>query len=61
LTEAIENGELKDDGCLRDKALALQSLLLGLNMMATLERSEDELWRAAKTVLCCLKVSEPEP
>ncbi len=61
LTKAVENGELKDDGCLRDKALALQSLLLGLNMMAKLERSEDELWRAAKTVLCSLKVYEPEP
>lgn len=60
LTKAVENGELEDDGCLGDKALALQSLLLGLNMMARLDRSEDELWRTAKTVLSGLKVYAQE-
>jgi len=51
LGQAAANGEIEDKGDLRDKALALQNLLIGLNVMAKVVRSEDDLWAAAKQTL----------
>jgi len=36
---------------LREKALALQNLLIGLNVMCKVVRSEKDLWRAARQTL----------
>ncbi len=51
LGQAAANGEIEDKGDLREKALALQSLLIGLNVMAKVVRSEDDLWAAARQTL----------
>jgi len=51
LNQAAANGEIEKDGDLRDKALALQNLLIGLNVMAKVVHSEDDLWAAAKQTL----------
>lgn len=51
LRHAASTGEIKDTGDLRDKALALQNLLIGLNLMSKVVRSEDDLWAAAKVTL----------
>ena len=51
LRQAVANGEIEDNGDSRAKALALQNLLIGLNVMAKVVRSEDDLWAAAKQTL----------
>lgn len=51
LGQAAANGEIEDKGDLREKALALQNLLIGLNVMAKVVRSEDDLWAAARQTL----------
>ncbi len=51
LGQAAANGEIEDKGDLREKALALQNLLIGLNVMAKVVRSEDDLWAATKQTL----------
>lgn len=51
LRQAADNGEIKDDGNLKAKALALFNLLIGINIMAKVVRSEKELWEAAKAGL----------
>ncbi len=51
LGQAAANGEIKDKGDLREKALALQNLLIGLNVMAKVVRSESDLWAAARQTL----------
>ncbi len=51
LRQAAVNGEIKDDGDLREKALALQNLLIGLNLMSKVVRPEEDLWAAAKQTL----------
>jgi len=51
LNQAAANGEIEDKGDLREKALALQNLLIGLNVMAKVVRSEGDLWAAARQTL----------
>jgi len=51
LGQAAANGEIEDKGDLREKALALQNLLIGLNVMAKVVRSEKDLWAAARQTL----------
>jgi TetR/AcrR family transcriptional repressor of nem operon len=51
LRVAAENGEIADNGDLRAKALALQNLMIGLQIMAKFIRSEEELWSSASTTL----------
>ena len=51
---AVARGEIEDRSDLRDKALALQNLLIGLNVMAKVVRSETELWAAARQTLAGL-------
>jgi len=51
LDQAAANGEIDDNNDLEEKALALQNLLIGLNVMAKVVRSEDDLWAAAKQTL----------
>ncbi len=51
LRRAAENGEIPDNNDLHEKALALQNLLIGLNLMCKVVRSEDELWAAARQTL----------
>ncbi|RMD65414.1 MAG: TetR/AcrR family transcriptional regulator [Alphaproteobacteria bacterium] len=48
LRRAAANGEIEDRGDLREKALALQNLLIGLNVMSKVVRSEEDLWAAAR-------------
>ncbi len=47
LNVAVERGEL-DDCDVHTKALALQSVLVGLHVMSKAIRDEDELWAATK-------------
>ncbi len=51
LGQAVVNGEIEDKGDIREKALALQNLLIGLNVMAKVVRSENDLWAAAMQTL----------
>lgn len=51
LRHAAANGEIEDHGDLREKALALQNLLIGLNVMCKVVRSEKDLWSAARQTL----------
>ncbi len=51
LRRAAANGEIEDRGDLREKALALQNLLIGLNVMCKVVRSEKDLWRATRQTL----------
>ena len=51
LHQAAENGEIENKGDLREKALALQNLLIGLNVMAKVVHSESDLWAAASQTL----------
>ena len=53
LSIAVERGELEKCN-LRVKALALQSVLVGLNVMSKVIRDEDELWAATKHSLKAL-------
>ncbi|VAW73497.1 hypothetical protein MNBD_GAMMA15-779 [hydrothermal vent metagenome] len=51
LRQAVANGEIEDSGDIREKALALQNLLMGLNVMAKVVHSEKDLWAAARQTL----------
>lgn len=51
LHQAAENGEIDNNGDLREKALALQNLLAGLNIMAKMVRSEADLWAGVRQTL----------
>jgi len=51
LKKAAIRGEINNDGKLREKALALQNLIIGLNVMSKVVRSEKELFSAAKQTL----------
>lgn len=51
LRQARKAGEIETDTDLKGKALALQNLLIGLNVMAKVVRSENDLWTAAKQTL----------
>ncbi len=51
LKRAALRGEIIDDGRLREKALSLQNLIIGLNVMSKVVRSEKELFSVAKNTL----------
>lgn len=51
LRRAAAKGEIEDAGDLREKALALQNLLIGLNLMSKVVRSEADLWATARQTL----------
>jgi len=51
LVTAAQKGEIEDRGDLREKALALQNLLIGLNVMGKVVRNEADLWATAKQTL----------
>ena len=51
LKKAALRGEIDNDGKLREKALALQNLIIGLNVMSKVVRSEKELFSVAKQTL----------
>lgn len=51
LRQAAANGEITDTGDLQQKALALQNLLAGLNLMSKVVRSEEELWAGTELTL----------
>lgn len=58
LQRAVENGEIQDDGDLPAKALALQNLLVGLNLMSKVVRKEEDLWSCAELTLKGLAIYE---
>jgi len=51
LVQAAARGELSNKDNLREKALALQNLLIGLNVMAKVVHAEEDLWAAARQTL----------
>lgn len=55
---AVVQGEIDVDTDLRGKALALQSLLMGINTLSKAVRDENELWLAARTALQSLDLYE---
>lgn len=57
---AADKGEIKATD-LHAKALALQNLLMGLNMMAKVVRDENELWALTKQTLQGLGLFKSEP
>lgn len=60
LRQAAANGEIRDSGDLKRKALALQNLLIGLNVMSKVVRSEEELWTGVELTLKGLGLYRPE-
>lgn len=51
LRRAATRGEIEDNGDLHVKALALKNLLVGVNLMSKIVRSEQELWAIAEHTL----------
>lgn len=51
LQRAARNGEIPKKAALREKALALQNLLIGINILAKVIRSEADLWATARQTL----------
>lgn len=51
LRQAVEKGEIENAGDIREKALAIQNLLVGLNLMSKIVRSEADLWAVARQTL----------
>lgn len=60
LRQAAASGEIEDTGDLKQKALALQNLLIGLNVISKVVRSEEELWSGVKLTLKGLGLYRPE-
>jgi len=58
LAWGVAQGEIAADTNLHAKALALQNLLIGLNVMCKVISNEDELWVTAKTTLDGLDLYE---
>lgn len=54
----VEQGEIDPGQDLQGLALALQNLLMGLNIMCKVVRGERDLWNAAKTTLTGLNMYE---
>ena len=52
----VEQGEIDADADTHALALALQNLLIGLNLMCKVVRDEDELWLAAEATLRGLRL-----
>jgi TetR/AcrR family transcriptional repressor of nem operon len=51
LRRAVARGEIAESGDLHEKALALKNLLVGINLMSKIVRSESELWAIAQQTL----------
>ncbi len=51
LQMAAKKGQIQTRDETREKALALQNLLIGLNLMSKVVRSEEDLWATAKHTL----------
>lgn len=64
LVELVEmakaNGEIPADKDSRDLALSLQTLMLGLNVLAKTGKSEAELWHAARLTLAGLGIGRTD-
>jgi TetR/AcrR family transcriptional regulator, transcriptional repressor for nem operon len=60
LRQAAANGEIRDAGDLKQKALALQNLLMGLNVLSKVVRSEEQLWSGVELALKGLGLFRPE-
>lgn len=60
LNFAVENGELEHDN-LRTKALALQNLVFGINVIAKVVRDEKDLWASTKHTLIALGLYADSP
>jgi len=58
LAWGVAQDEIAADTDLHAKALALQNLLIGLNVMCKVISNEDELWITAKTTLAGLDLYE---
>lgn len=58
VTWAVARGELPKDTDIRGTALAVQNLLVGINVLAKVVRDEDDLWATAKTTLRALDLYE---
>ncbi len=56
LERGLARGEIDADTDLRATALALQNLLIGLNVMCKVVRKEEDLWQAAATTLKGLRL-----
>ena len=59
LNRAVETGELPSDTDVAAKAGALQTLMLGLNLMCRVTPDEDRLWDAARSTLQGLGLYDP--
>jgi TetR/AcrR family transcriptional repressor of nem operon len=53
---AVRNGELAAETDTRAKALALQNLMVGINVFSKAVRSEEDLWVTVKTTLEALEL-----
>jgi TetR/AcrR family transcriptional repressor of nem operon len=51
LQQAAQNREITRTPDLREKALALQNLLIGINLISKVVRSEEDLWAIARQTL----------
>ncbi len=56
LQHGVDQGEIDSHIDVHATALALQNLLMGLNVMCKVVRNEDELWQATKTTLAGLNM-----
>lgn len=60
LEQGVVQGEIDRQTDLHATALALQNLLMGLNVMCKVVRNESELWQAAKTTLKGLDIYQSQ-
>lgn len=58
LEQGVSQGEIDRNQDLSATALALQNLLMGLNVMCKVVREEEKLWKTAKTTLVGLGIFE---
>ncbi len=58
LQRAVSNGEIDKNTKIHDKTLALQNLLVGLNVMGKVVSNESDLWKIAKATLQGLDLFE---
>ncbi|QHQ36128.1 TetR/AcrR family transcriptional regulator [Algicella marina] len=57
---AKANGEISADHDIHATALAVQNLMMGLNVLCKVIRSEEELWLLARTTLQGLGIVKPQ-
>jgi len=56
IVESIRKGSLPENTDTRILALAIQNIMMGLNTMSKIVKSEQELWPATRATLKALKV-----